>query len=366
MKIKPTMAVLALTVLLCGCSDRTAGGSSTAQSVSSAQTVSQGAEQSSSEKSGAPTVIAPNFQSTSETSETSVPVTSEGMSASSNVAVSSGNMEVTEEYALSEDLYVDGILTIKDGGTVVVGNGKTLYVSGAVEMSDNGKLIIEDGGKLVMDADSAKINGGSVTVNTDFDSLSCEMGMVSSRIIPPERKVTDGVTTVGGIVIANKAIKLPPEFGSHLSLDEVEPEVNAALDEMNSISEHQYINVSGYRSYYDQQAIFQNYCDIYGYDEADTFSSQAGHSEHQTGLTMDLDAFEESYADTPEGQWLAENCWRFGFIIRYPKGKDDITGYTYEPWHVRYLGKSTAKLVYDSGLTLEEFLNVEGGKTVID
>ena len=81
---------------------------------------------------------------------------------------------------------------------------------------------------------------------------------------------------------------------------------------------------------------------------------------------MDLDAFEESYGETPEGIWLAENCWRYGFIIRYPKGKEEITGYTYEPWHVRYLGKSTAKLVYDSGLTLEEFLNVEGGTTVID
>lgn len=261
-------------------------------------------------------------------------------------------------------LDIQGMLRVENGGKITVENGGVLRVSGDVELSGDIELL---GGRLVMSDSGAYIQGGgNVIVTEDFDSIDCEVGTIKAHITPPARKVIDGVTTVGGIVIANKSIKLPPEFGSHLSLDEVEPEVYSALAEMNEYSDHQYLNRSGYRSYWDQKAIFQNYCDMYGYEEANTFSSQAGHSEHQTGLTMDLDAFEESYGTTPEGIWLAENCYKFGFIIRYPKGKEHITGYTYEPWHVRYIGKSTAKLVYDSGLSLEEFFNVEGGTTVID
>lgn len=283
--------------------------------------------------------------------------------------VSSGESKVIsqgEEIRIQSGnaLDIQGTLRVENGGKITVENGGVLRVSGDVELSGDIELL---GGRLVMSDSGANIQGGgNVIVTEDFDSIDCEVGTIKAHITPPARKVIDGVTTVGGIVIANKSIKLPPEFGSHLSLDEVEPEVYSALAEMNEYSDHQYLNRSGYRSYWDQKAIFQNYCDMYGYEEANTFSSQAGHSEHQTGLTMDLDAFEESYGTTPEGIWLAENCYKFGFIIRYPKGKEHITGYTYEPWHVRYIGKSTAKLVYDSGLSLEEFFNVEGGTTVID
>ena len=73
---------------------------------------------------------------------------------------------------------------------------------------------------------------------------------------------------------------------------------------------------------------------------------------------MDISSMKQSYGNTPEGKWLAEHCWEYGFLLRYPKNSESITGYIYEPWHVRYLGKSTAKLVHDSGLTLEEFLGV--------
>lgn len=283
--------------------------------------------------------------------------------------VSSGESKVIsqgEEIRIQRGnaLDIQGTLRVENGGKITVENGGVLRVSGDVELSGDIELL---GGRLVMSDSGAYIQGGgNVIVTEDFDSIDCEVGTIKAHITPPARKVIDGVTTVGGIVIANKSIKLPPEFGSHLSLDEVEPGVYSALAEMNEYSDHQYLNRSGYRSYWDQKAIFQNYCDMYGYEEANTFSSQAGHSEHQTGLTMDLDAFEESYGTTPEGIWLAENCYKFGFIIRYPKGKEHITGYTYEPWHVRYIGKSTAKLVYDSGLSLEEFFNVEGGTTVID
>ena len=262
-------------------------------------------------------------------------------------------------------LEIEGRLTVENGAVLNVAESGVLLVNGTVQL--NGDLVLSDGGRLTMGSDNAEIDGsGSVVVKKDFEQIDCERGTIKTHITPPERVVKDGVTTVGGVVIANKAIKLPPEFGSHLSLDEVEPEVYAALQEMSAAAGHWYVNRSGYRSYWYQQSTFQNNVDLFGFERADMLSSRAGHSEHQTGLTMDLDSFDQNYGTTPDGKWLADNCWRFGFIIRYPKGKEHITGYEYEPWHVRYLGKSTANLVYHSGLTLEEFLNVEGGMVVVD
>ena len=87
-----------------------------------------------------------------------------------------------------------------------------------------------------------------------------------------------------------------------------------------------------------------------------------GSSEHQTGLTIDVSAqsvsyrLDQSFGDTKEGKWLAKHCHEYGFIIRYPEGKTHITGYDYEPWHLRYVGVDTAKEITGSGLTLEEYL----------
>jgi D-alanyl-D-alanine carboxypeptidase len=118
---------------------------------------------------------------------------------------------------------------------------------------------------------------------------------------------------------------------------------------------------SGYRSYRTQESTYNGYVKSYGQAEADKFSAKAGQSEHQTGLSMDISSesvnylLNEEFGDTEEGKWVAENAHRFGFIIRYPKGKEDITGYQYEPWHLRYLGEDLATKVYESGLTLEQY-----------
>ena len=79
----------------------------------------------------------------------------------------------------------------------------------------------------------------------------------------------------------------------------------------------------------------------------------------ETGLAFDVGSVTSSYGVTPAGKWLAKNCHKYGFIIRYPQGKSDITGYIYEPWHIRYLGVENATKVYESGLTLEEYLGVD-------
>ena len=116
---------------------------------------------------------------------------------------------------------------------------------------------------------------------------------------------------------------------------------------------------SGFRSYDYQKQLYNNYVSVYGREAADTFSARAGHSEHQTGLAIDVNCADDSFDGTPEALWLAENSWKYGFIIRYPKGKQHITGYKYEPWHVRYLGRKVAEKVYCSGLTLEEYLGID-------
>ncbi len=122
--------------------------------------------------------------------------------------------------------------------------------------------------------------------------------------------------------------------------------------------------VSGYRSYARQEQIYNNNVQTRGKDRTDLVSANPGSSEHQTGLAIDVSttsvgcALEQSFGDTVEGKWLERNCYKFGFIIRYPEDKTDITGYTYEPWHIRYVGKRLAKHLYKKELTLEEYYQI--------
>jgi len=120
--------------------------------------------------------------------------------------------------------------------------------------------------------------------------------------------------------------------------------------------------VSGYRSYATQKSIFQSNADRKGEEVANRTSARPGQSEHQTGLAMDVSSasagygLEETFGDTKEGKWLAKHAAEHGFIIRFLKGKESITGYSYEPWHVRYVGKTVAKEIMNKKITLEEYL----------
>ena len=119
---------------------------------------------------------------------------------------------------------------------------------------------------------------------------------------------------------------------------------------------------TAYRSYSFQSTLFNNYVAQKGEAEANKTSARPGESEHQTGLAADLSTGEINYrnssdfGDTKAGAWVAENCYKYGFIIRFPDGQEDITGYTYEPWHIRYVGKTAAKEIYDEDITLEEYI----------
>lgn len=119
---------------------------------------------------------------------------------------------------------------------------------------------------------------------------------------------------------------------------------------------------TAYRSYDFQKSLFTAYAARDGEEAASRYSARPGESEHQTGLTADLSTDEIDYANGSEyggtraGKWTAENCWKYGFIIRYPKDGEAITGYTYEPWHIRYVGKTAAKEIFDEGTTLEQYI----------
>jgi LAS superfamily LD-carboxypeptidase LdcB len=117
---------------------------------------------------------------------------------------------------------------------------------------------------------------------------------------------------------------------------------------------------SAYRSYSTQKGLFEDYARRYGEEEANRFSARPGQSEHQLGTTVDFGGtsvdFKAAYGETPQGQWLAENAWRFGFAMSYPAGKEHITGYIFEPWHYRYIGVDAAAEWRSSGKTLKEFL----------
>lgn len=120
--------------------------------------------------------------------------------------------------------------------------------------------------------------------------------------------------------------------------------------------------ISGYRSYQYQTGVYGSYVKKDGQAKADTYSARPGHSEHQTGLAVDLGTgtcdLSICFGDTAGGKWLLANSYKYGFIIRYPKGKENLTGYQYEPWHIRYLGVDLATSVYKSGLTLEQFFGL--------
>ena len=168
----------------------------------------------------------------------------------------------------------------------------------------------------------------------------------------------NGITYIDGVMIVNKTYSIPADYGPGDLTDECwaafrELQNAAANEEGLSI----YV-VSGYRSFSTQDGLYNRYVARDGQAAADTYSARPGHSEHQTGLAIDVNSVSYSFANTPEGQWLAANAHRFGFIIRYPENKQSITGYMYEPWHIRYIGKALAPLVYDSGLCLEEYFGI--------
>ncbi len=126
---------------------------------------------------------------------------------------------------------------------------------------------------------------------------------------------------------------------------------------------------SGYRSEKLQKSFYDSYVAQDGQAAADTYSARPGHSEHQTGLAFDATStsgkchLEECFKDMAEGKWLREHAHEYGFVVRYLEGKDSVTGYVYEPWHMRFVGKELAAEIHQTGQTLEGFFNLDPAPT---
>lgn len=200
-----------------------------------------------------------------------------------------------------------------------------------------------------------------ILVNTDISTVT----FLVNRDYPlPEGFVPENLTTPDVLFpFADTTIdkaKMTPEAGEALALL-----FDAAYEEAGLTL----YGVSAYRSYARQYTIYATNLAVYGTAHTNRYSAAPGRSEHQTGLAIDISCasesfmLENSFADTPEGLWVAANAHRFGFILRYPKDKEHITGYSYEPWHIRYVGTELAAHLYETGLTLDEYYGVSSALT---
>lgn len=187
--------------------------------------------------------------------------------------------------------------------------------------------------------------------------MSGAKGYEGHEVLPSEE------TYIEGVLVASKKYPLPSTYAPGES-----EEARAAFEKMAAeakLSGYELVAFSTYRSFDYQRQLYEKYVSNDGQEEADRYSARAGYSEHQTGLAFDIgeQLFEqhfarESFGETEAGKWIAANASKYGFIMRYPKDKENITGYMYEPWHFRYVGEELAVKVYEAGITLEEYLNM--------
>ena len=186
-------------------------------------------------------------------------------------------------------------------------------------------------------------------------------------------------------ILVNRSHPLPPDF---VPADLVEADIPfdapaghekrmlktaaaRAAKELFSAARQQRLclwGVSGYRSYARQEAIYRQRLAETSKSYVNSYIARPGTSEHQTGLALDVSCpavrcqLTEAFADTAEGRWLARNAPLYGFILRYPRGKDEVTGYSWEPWHIRYVTRSLALYLALTGMTLEEYTQLHAGE----
>lgn len=179
------------------------------------------------------------------------------------------------------------------------------------------------------------------------------------------KKLPEKEHYVKGVLIANKMFPMPSDFEPGESV-----EARKAFNKLNEKAKKdgfEFDAFSTYRSYDRQKELYDAYVARDGKEKADTYSARPGYSEHQTGLAFDIgevgkteDYANDHFGETAGGKWLSKNAHKYGFIIRYPEGKTDITGYKFESWHYRYVGTKIATEIYKNKSTLEEYLGVEG------
>lgn len=212
------------------------------------------------------------------------------------------------------------------------------------------ETIMEAGLGLPPLAEPVFTNSGSVVTGNPYDQLAV---INKQQALPADYEPHDLVVPDVEFPFTEDLPKKQLRAPAALALEKL---FEAAAD-----AGHILYAQSGYRSYERQVVLFDAYSREHGEEEANVFSARPGESEHQTGLSMDISSeavnfqLTTDFGDTPEGKWVAENAHEFGFIIRYPEGKEEITKYQYEPWHLRYVGVRAATAIMQNNLTLEEY-----------
>ncbi|MEV5029801.1 M15 family metallopeptidase [Paenibacillus sp. LPE1-1-1.1] len=248
--------------------------------------------------------------------------------------------------------------------------------------------------KQVAAADGAADNGGEIAGSADSNPDENAVNDTPAATEEPEsadgagagggqeEKTEDGLAVIAKpadiAVLVNKQRKLPEEynptdlvypdvrfiFAEKVEKRKLRQEAASALEKLFAAAEAdniQLAGVSAYRSHSTQKTLFDRYVKRDGIEKARTYSAFPGTSEHETGLAIDVTgsdgkcAAADCFADTKEALWLAKHAHEHGFIIRYLKGKEEITGYQYEPWHLRYVGEDLAAELAESGESLEEY-----------
>lgn len=251
----------------------------------------------------------------------------------------------------SPDHTTDGT---KSTGTTLQGDSSNSPEMTNIKQTEAEGISSTPGDKTDQNAPVSESEAPAIEVSAEPESITV---LINKHIQLPENYKPDD------LVYPN----IPFIFDEMVEKRMMRKEAADALEELVTAAKKDNINLAGvsaFRSQTRQSTLFNAYVSRDGEEKAKQYSALPGHSEHQTGLAIDLSgsdgkcAAERCFAGTPEADWLAEHCAEYGFILRYPKGKEAITGYMYEPWHIRYVGSPLASTITAQGLTLEENYNV--------
>ena len=296
---------------------------------------------------------------------------------------------VTDKFKKKHVYYLT--LTVKDNEAPVISvkDSVTIYkdakfdVNSFVKATDNvdkeikisydGNIDTSKVGTYKIDVIAEDLSGNKSTKNISvivkekpiYEPLTIENGTVGTTSKGYKIENKNGATYINGILIANKSYPVSSNYGKGLTGD-----TSSAFNEMKNAAALAGIDIyigSGYRSYNTQKSIYNSYVKRDGRSAADTYSARPGYSEHQTGLAVDICSHNEykacvnsNFNHTATAKWLHDNAHYYGFILRYPNGKSGETGYKYESWHFRYVGKELATTLYNNGdwITLESYLGI--------
>lgn len=240
---------------------------------------------------------------------------------------------------------------------IVVASGITLYF-----LNKNKQKTPVVSQPTASKSSDQKQQNSSTTPSFDKTKYSIDQPGSIWWIVNKKRALPEGYVP-SDLVVPNVSLRVPGNETMQIS-KQIQPALQQLFDAMKQQGYNMYLS-SGYRSYQYQVNLYNGYVAKDGQAAADKYSARPGTSEHQTGLAFDIGRADKKceleicFGETPEGQWLKDHAHEYGFIIRYPSPeKEPITGYQYEPWHLRYVGVDLATELHNTGQTMEEFFGL--------